>query len=102
MARGLLTKLRLGHGCLPNLPPMGNGLIKLWKTEDWWAVWLGLGIVRLGRIVFARGGVPADHEGFARPADVPKSKAQMIGVLVNVPLGYILSTIVFSRYWSQI
>ena len=25
-----------------------------------------------------------------------------IGVLVNVPLGYVLSTIVFARYWSQI
>ena len=23
----------------------GSGLEKLWKTEDWWSVWLGLGIV---------------------------------------------------------
>jgi uncharacterized membrane protein YadS len=23
----------------------GGGLEKLWKTEDWWSVWLGLGIV---------------------------------------------------------
>ena len=23
----------------------GNGFQKLWKTEDWWSVWLGLGIV---------------------------------------------------------
>jgi len=24
---------------------MGMGLEKLWKTEDHWAVWLGLGVV---------------------------------------------------------
>ncbi len=26
---------------------MAKGLEKLWKTEDWWAVWLGLGVVIL-------------------------------------------------------
>ena len=25
-----------------------------------------------------------------------------LGVMVNVPLGYFLSTVVFSRYWSEI
>ena len=25
-----------------------------------------------------------------------------IGVLVNVPLGYFLSSVVFSRYWAKI
>jgi hypothetical protein len=25
-----------------------------------------------------------------------------IGVMVNVPLGYFLSTVVFSEYWSNI
>jgi len=25
----------------------GKNFEKLWKTEDWWSVWLGLGIVLL-------------------------------------------------------
>jgi len=35
---------------------MGSALEKLWKTEDWWAVWLGLGIVILALAVFMSGG----------------------------------------------
>ena len=42
---------------------MPSELQKLWKTEDYRAVWLGLGIVLLG---------------------------------------FFLSTVVFSRYWSNI
>ncbi len=35
---------------------MGRKLEALWKTEDWWAVWLGLGIVLLALGVFLTGG----------------------------------------------
>jgi uncharacterized membrane protein YadS len=35
---------------------MSNEFEKLWKTEDWWSVWLGLGIVILAIIVFWTGG----------------------------------------------
>jgi uncharacterized membrane protein YadS len=35
--------------------PAAGRFEKLWKTEDWWAVWLGLLIVAIGLIVFAGG-----------------------------------------------
>ncbi len=34
---------------------MATGIQKLWKTEDFWAVWLGLGIVLLALLAFASG-----------------------------------------------
>lgn len=34
---------------------MGDGLKKLWKTEDWWSVWLGLGIVFMAIIALWMG-----------------------------------------------
>jgi uncharacterized membrane protein YadS len=34
---------------------MNSKLSPLWKTEDWWAVWFGLGIVLLALIVFWQG-----------------------------------------------
>ncbi len=33
-----------------------NGWRELWLKEDWWAVWIGLGIVIAGLILFAHGG----------------------------------------------
>jgi len=33
-----------------------GGVSALWKTEDWWAVWLGLGIVLCAIVVFLMGG----------------------------------------------
>lgn len=32
-----------------------DGISELWKKEDWWAVWLGLGIVIVGLILWASG-----------------------------------------------
>jgi uncharacterized membrane protein YadS len=32
-----------------------NGVAKLWKTEDWWSVWFGLGIVVLALAAFWSG-----------------------------------------------
>ncbi len=36
--------------------PLAPGWSELWLKEDWWAVWLGLGIVVVGLILFAAGG----------------------------------------------
>ncbi|MCG6950385.1 MAG: YeiH family protein [Acidobacteria bacterium] len=38
---------------------MHEGLQKLWKTEDYWAVWLGLGIVLLALAAYFTGGTIA-------------------------------------------
>jgi uncharacterized membrane protein YadS len=35
---------------------MGEKFGSLWKTEDWWAVWFGLGLVLLSLIFFWNGG----------------------------------------------
>jgi uncharacterized membrane protein YadS len=34
----------------------GGQLEKLWKTEDWWSVWMGLGIVIFAIVMFYMGG----------------------------------------------
>ncbi len=34
----------------------GAGWSELWLKEDWWAIWLGLGIVVAGLILFSNGG----------------------------------------------
>jgi uncharacterized integral membrane protein (TIGR00698 family) len=36
-------------------PPSASSWRELWLKEDWWAIWLGLGIVILGYIMFAGG-----------------------------------------------
>ncbi|MCW8983713.1 MAG: hypothetical protein OQK55_00095, partial [Thermoanaerobaculales bacterium] len=38
---------------------MHQELQKLWKIEDYWAVWLGLGIVLLALVVYSTGGTIA-------------------------------------------
>ena len=36
-------------------PSLTSGWRELWLKEDWWAIWLGLGIVVVGYILFANG-----------------------------------------------
>src|SRR5258708_3311962 len=36
-------------------PSSTSGWRELWLKEDWWAIWLGLGIVIVGYILFAHG-----------------------------------------------
>jgi len=35
--------------------PSSSGWGELWRKEDWWAIWIGLGIVLVAYILFARG-----------------------------------------------
>jgi uncharacterized membrane protein YadS len=35
--------------------PQERGWSELWRKEDWWAIWLGLGIVILDAVLFAKG-----------------------------------------------
>lgn len=52
----------------------GNGISSLWKKEDWWAVWLGLGIVLVAIVFFLSGSTlgplaispPQDWTAFSR------------------------------------
>jgi hypothetical protein len=32
-----------------------SGWQELWRTEDWWAVWLGLGLTAIAYLFFANG-----------------------------------------------
>jgi uncharacterized membrane protein YadS len=36
-------------------PSLASGWRELWLKEDWWAIWLGLGLVILGYILFSNG-----------------------------------------------
>ena len=36
-------------------PSVTSGWRELWLKEDWWAIWLGLGIVVVGYVLFANG-----------------------------------------------
>jgi uncharacterized membrane protein YadS len=40
-------------GSLPR--PTSQGWQELWKKEDWWAIWIGLGVVIVGYLLFANG-----------------------------------------------
>src|ERR1700691_2230258 len=53
-----------------------SGWGELWSKEDWWAIWLGLGIVLLGYVLFANGSsikwlavTPAKWTSFAQLSD---------------------------------
>jgi hypothetical protein len=67
---------------------------KLWKTEDYWAVWLGLGIVFLTLAAFWSGSTVASW------AVTPGSWSDFSAF--GAGLAKILSTVVFSKYWSNI
>src|ERR1700691_6517366 len=39
----------------PSAPRQTSGWRELWLKEDWWAIWLGLGIVIVAYLLFAGG-----------------------------------------------
>jgi uncharacterized integral membrane protein (TIGR00698 family) len=56
----------------PPVPQAPQGWSELWRKEDWWAVWLGLGIVTAAIVAFLAGGSikpiavrPATWDSFA-------------------------------------
>ena len=42
----------IGRGAAPT---WSSGWSELWRKEDWWAIWLGLGVVILAYLLFANG-----------------------------------------------
>ena len=38
-----------------NPPPISLGWRELWLKEDWWAIWVGLGLVVVGYLLFING-----------------------------------------------
>jgi hypothetical protein len=98
---------------------VGDEIRKLWQTGHYRPVWLGLGIALPAPAVFYSGGSITKLPSWAfvvcflsiglstRFRDLMTFGlkpfwAFTIGVIVNVPLGYFLSTVVFSKYWSAI
>ena len=75
-------------------PQERSGWQELWQKEDWWAVWLGLGVVILAYVLFASGSsiawiavAPAKWSTFAQlgaqlSANVPRYAAQFAAFLV--------------------
>ena len=76
------------------MPPQEPGWRELWLKEDWWAVWLGLGLVVIAFALFARGSsiawiavAPAKWSTFPElgtqlAANVPRYVAQFALFLV--------------------
>ncbi|MGZ6237793.1 MAG: YeiH family protein [Syntrophales bacterium] len=68
----------------------GKEFEKLWKTEDWWSVWLGLGIVLLAIFTFWAGGsikgwavVPAKLTEFSKVwADLTKNLTGYLAIFI--------------------
>ncbi|MEF9841086.1 MAG: putative sulfate exporter family transporter [Raoultibacter sp.] len=58
-----------------NTKTNGGGLKSLYLKEDWWAVWIGLGVVILGLILCQFGGslsaVTVSFKGYTNFADMP-------------------------------
>src|ERR1700727_1857269 len=66
-----------------------SGWSDLWRKEDWWAIWIGLGIVLVAYILFATGDslkwiavTPAKWSNFGQlaahfSANIPRYAAQL-------------------------
>jgi len=65
-----------------------GGISELWKKEDWWAVWLGLGIVIVALILWASGGtiksIAVSVPSYDQFSAVPAFFAQKIGGLIGL------------------
>jgi uncharacterized integral membrane protein (TIGR00698 family) len=67
-----MSDLEVGRGVALERP-RSSGWQELWLKEDWWAIWLGLGIVLVGYILFVQGSslkwiavTPAKWSNFAQ------------------------------------
>ncbi len=82
---------------------------KLWKTEDYWAVWLGLGIVTLALVVYFGGGSIASwavkpgswSNTAALGADLGKNLGQYLVIFAVFGAVFTLSMAVMGRNLRQ-
>jgi uncharacterized membrane protein YadS len=74
-----------------------NGLAKLWKTEDWWSVWLGLGLVAMTLITFWSG---ATIKGWAVTPAKWTSVATMFADLGKHAGGYFTIFVLFGAVFA--
>jgi uncharacterized membrane protein YadS len=78
---------------------MGEKIGSLWKTEDWWAVWFGLGLVLLSLIVFWNGGsiaswatIPSKWSQFNQVEnDIGKNWPSYLAILIGFGLVFSFS-----------
>ncbi|MEW6758148.1 MAG: putative sulfate exporter family transporter [Acidobacteriota bacterium] len=76
---------------------MGKELEKLWKTEDWWSVWMGLGIVALSLAAFWAGG---SIKGWAV---IPSKWSSLAGLLADTARngwGYLVIFVLFAAAFT--
>ena len=71
---------------------MGEGIKQLWKKEDWWAVWLGLGIVVMALSVYLTGGT---IKGWAVTPGKWSSLSQLTADLAKHGMGYLTIFLLF-------
>jgi uncharacterized membrane protein YadS len=75
----------------------GRAVDKLWKTEDWWSVWFGLGIVLLALGSFAAGSA---IKGWAVvPGKWARLDAALAGLSSNA-VGYVVIFLLFGAVFS--
>jgi uncharacterized membrane protein YadS len=75
----------------------GRGFDKLWKTEDWWAVWLGMGVVLLALVAFWSG---ASIKGWAvTPGTWDYVAAAADGLITNAS-GYLTIFLVLGAVFA--
>jgi uncharacterized membrane protein YadS len=82
---------------------------KLWKTEDYWAIWLGLGIVVLALVVFAGGATikgwavtPGSwSNGAELGADVAKNVTGFFWIFLLFGVVFTISMAIMGRKVSQ-
>jgi len=124
---------------------------ELFRKEDWWAIWIGVGIIAVAAVVFSNGGsikwLAVAPQKWSHLSDVFSQLAQhglrygallalwaavfglglaflgiglttrlrdfvsvgakpfyafTIGVVVNIALGFVLSTQVFNEFWNRL
>ncbi len=76
---------------------MANGLQQLWKKEDWWAVWFGLGIVFTGLLVFLSG---STIKGWAVKPGKWTDMGSLGADIAKHGLGYLIIFLLFGVVFS--
>ena len=79
-----------------NTKSNGGGLKSLYLKEDWWAVWIGLGTVIIGLLLWQFGGslkaITVSFKGYDNLAEIPGMIAPLLPGLVVL---YVIMAIVF-------